>query len=250
MEIKKYYDEILNSLKDLYQSQELKVSPDAPDIYMNQNYAVKIAYNAERKLFELMVAKIEEGQEVKFDTVSSWLFDENHTSRDAKSIAIDFEDTLKSIFGIKKNKVTTKDVSLPTKSAGDYPNIDAFTGKFLKLFPEYKDTYKEHVSKYGEFLYVDFYKNTAVVKLKELIENKNKSKLTKMIELLNEFYVEGDSKVSNLIVVVIIGGAFGKNMEMFESVKDFFSEHTHLNTASRAMIQHISKNKKLQDMLK
>ncbi|HHW46671.1 MAG TPA: hypothetical protein GXX17_07210 [Clostridiales bacterium] len=250
MDINKYYDEILMALKEFYESQDLKPSADAPEIYMNQKHAVKIAYNYDKKLFELKVAEIKEGQAVEFNTVASWLFDENHTSRDVKAVAIDFEDTLKSIFGIKTSKVNTKDVSLPTKADSDTPNIDAFTGKFLKLFPEYKDTYREHVSKYGEFLYVDFFKNTAAVKLRELIENKDKSKLIKMIDLLNEFYTEGDSKVSHMIVVVIIGGAFGSDMAKFESVKEYFNEYTHLNSASRAMIQYIAKNKKLQKMLK
>ena len=250
MNINKYCDEILAFLKDFYESQELKPSADAPDIYMNQKHAVKITYNYDKKLFELKVAEIKEGQPVQFETVASWLFDENHTSRDAKAIAIDFEDTLKTIFGIKKSRVSAKDVALPTKADSDTPNIDAFIGKFLKLFPEYKDTYREHVLKYGEFLYVDFFKKTAAVKLRELIKNKEKNKLAKMINLLNEFYTQGDSKVANVIVVVIIGGAFGSDMQMFESVKEYFSEHTHLNTASRSMIQYISKNKKLQKILK
>ena len=114
-------------------------------------------------------------------------------------MAEDFADSLREIFGMKKQVSNLKDVALPSKAAsrGPTPNVEALAQRFLAIFPQYKDAYREHMAKYGEFLYQDFFARTAAVKLKELCADPkaNKKQLEKFFDLLNEMYAEGDANV-------------------------------------------------------
>lgn len=249
----KAYETIVAGLEPVFEDQKLHASPDAPGVYLNDKKAVKVDYDEQRKLFRLSAANIEEGKEVQFKELSAWLFDETHNLRDAKAVSEDFADSLRDLFGMKKPSAENfKDVALPSKSAsGATPNVEALAQRFLAIFPQYKDVYREHMAKYGEFLYQNFFAQTAAVKLKELVVDPkaNKKQLGKYFTMLNEMYAEGDANVASTVTYTILGNAFGDDLETFDSLKDFMEDCPYLRQNGRAMLQCIKGKKKLREGL-
>lgn len=250
-----YYNEIIGALSGLFAEQGFKESPDAPGIYLNDSKAVKVEYSEERQMFLLHIADIVEGEGVDFKEVSGWLFDQSHSSRDAAVIAEDFAGAIKSSLGIVTEKTAIKQqkVAMPTKNAaGTTPGVEAFAKRFLDMYPEYKGYYKESMAKYGEFLYEDFFRNTAAVQLRKMTsgEDFNKKHLVKLFTMLNDFYAEGDSNVSNVIMFTIIGGAFGGDVAKFDSFAEYYAECPYIKQNGRVMVSVISKNKKYKEALK
>lgn len=239
---------IMDTMLPLFGEQDMKESKDAPGVYLNDKKAVKVEYDESRSMVFMYAADIAEGEAVDFREISGWLFDESHGERDAKVIGDDFDESLREELGIKKTALgSRKDIALPSKNvAGETPNVEALAQRFLAIFPQYKDVYKEHIAQYREFLYEDFFSKTAAVQLKELIADPgpNKKKLIKLFELLNEMYAEGDANVSSTVTYTILGGAFGGNIELFDSVKEYMEECTYVRQNGRAMIGYIKSKKK------
>ncbi len=247
----KAYETILAGLEPVFEAQKLRESPDAPGVYLNDKKAVRVEYDEPRKLFKLSAADVTEGEAVQFKELAAWLFDETHTPRDAAAVSEDFGESLRELFGMKKQTGgnALRDVALPSKAAsGATPNVEALAQRFLAIFPQYKDTYREHMAKYGEFLYQDFFAQTAAVKLRELAADPKASKkqLGKFFSMLNEMYAEGDANVSSTVTYTILGNAFGGNLERFDELKDYMEDCPYLRQNGRAMLQCIKGSKKLQ----
>lgn len=249
----KAYETIIAGLEPVFAAQNLQASPDAPGVFLNDKKAVKVDYDEQKQLFKLFAADIAEGEEVQFKELSAWLFDDTHTLRDAAAVAEDFEESLRDLFSMKKQSAANiKDVALPSKAAsGATPNVEALAQRFLAIFPQYKDEYREHMAKYGEFLYQDFFASTAAVRLRQMAEDPkaNKKLLGKLFTMLNEMYAEGDANVSSTVSYTILGNAFGGDLDKFDSLKDFMADCPYVRQNGRVMIQLIKGNKKLQDGL-
>ncbi len=236
---------ILKELEPVFTAQKLIRQSGDDVVYTNKTHAVKIWYNEDRKLFMLDVAALDGSDSVDFVNKSMYLFDENHNDRDAKAIGGDFVDTLNRVFGVVRTR--TSSVDLPSKAApGATPGEDAFCNRFLTLYPQYKDKYKEDVEKYGDFLYERFFSETAAVKLKELMEANEKKSINKMLEMLDEFYVDANYDVQSTISYTIIGGAFRDEAELFERFCSYAVKSApHLIIPAKSMMEFvIAKEKK------
>ncbi len=206
---------ILKQLEPVFTAQKLVRQGGEDVVYTNKTHAVKIWYDDERKLFMLDMAELNGAESIEFENKSMYLFDDGYNEKDAKSVGGDFADTLNKAFGVTRTR--TSSVDLPTKAApGATPGEDAFCNRFLTLYPQYKDKYKDDVEKYGDFLYEKFFAETAAVKLKELVAANEKKPIIKMLEMLDEFYVDGNFDVQSTISYTIIGGAFRGEKELFE----------------------------------
>lgn len=236
-------DIIIKELSGIFQSQGMTRQSSDEQIYSNDKYAVKVWYDEDRKMFNLYMAEVQEGKGVNFATVSSWLFDENHNERDAAGVAGDFADTLNTKLGIKRvMSVSAREVKLPSKAVGDTtPGVEAFANRFLTLFPQYKDEYKEHIARYGDFMYVDFFGKTAAVKLRELADDGSKKPLEKMMMMLDSFYVDADYTVQSIITYVVIGGAFADAPELFEKALEICPDAKHIATPGKTMLDTVIK---------
>lgn len=236
-------DIIIKELSGIFQSQGMTRQSEDEQIYSNDKFAVKVWYDEEKKMFCLDMATLEEGQGVNFATVSSWLFDEHHNERDAAGVAGDFADTLNTKLGIKRvMSVSAREVKLPSKASGDTtPGVEAFANRFLTLFPQYKDEYKNHIARYGDFMYVDFFGKTAAVKLRELADDGTKKPLEKMMMMLDNYYVDGDYTVQSIITYVIIGGAFADKPELFDKALEICADATHIAQPGKIMLSTVIK---------
>jgi len=244
----KYYDKLIELMTPFFSEVGLTAAEDG--IFLKDGFAAKIDYNEELSVIELKGAKPEEGAQLEFITLSQYLFDDSHTERDLKSVAIDFEETLRIELGIKKIVKSAPKIAMPTKAAaGETPTIEAFTKVFLDICPGARDAYKEMMTDIGSFLYVDFYKKHGVERMLELAKGgKDTEKaLGKFLSFLNKYYVEGDKSVIATITTVIFGGAFYNEVELYKTVVEpNLAEYSYLSKAATASVEYASKNKKLQ----
>lgn len=217
--------------------------------FVKENVAFRVAYNSGNKTFNLILEETE-GEEKAESVISTWLFDEDHRRKDAEVIGEDFSDCIRAKLGIAKevNVADAGDIALPTARAAKdaAPNIEQFTQRFLAVYPQYKDAYKENVAQYGAFMPIEFYRVNGVEKMKELASEGNKKHITKMLDMLNEFYCQGDRQVGDTIMAIFFGGAFGDDKALYDSIAEYIAEYPYLKSASAEVVKVASKNKKFR----
>ncbi len=253
----KYIKEVTSAMHEFMTGHGFTADHDS-STFKNDSKLYKVSYDEQKKTFSVSVASvIIDGDEGESKTISSWYFDEaNHGSKDTKYIAEDFIGAVAKDNGIKivaSFDNSYKEIELPKKAEeGAEPNIEAFTQKFLAVFPQYKDNYKETIAKYGSFLYVEFYKTYGIQKMRELMadESKNKKQLQKYFKMLGEMHYEGDGTVGDVICTVILAGSFYDDVAAFNAAADkYLEEFPFLKTAARAAVMQFKGNKKLRAAL-
>jgi len=217
-------------------------------VYSNSEYAFKVEHDSDAKLLKLLVATVENNEIKDFSEASAFLFEDEENVKDARSAGLDFLDTAKIKFGIKAGRYQGANIALP-KSTSQTPDVEALTAKILNIYPEFKDTYKEHVSTYGAFLYIDFYKTYIAPKVKEVIDGGNKKQITKLMGVLSEMFNEGDKMVGDVIVGVILTGAADFDKQREEIIISYLQEHKYLKTATQSFFALAHKDKKIKQML-
>lgn len=252
----KYIREVTSAMHEFMTGHGFTADHDN-SLFKNDSKVYKIAYDEQKKTFSIAVASIVDNEEGESKNLSSWYFDEeNHGANDVKCVADDFVNVVAKDNGIKlvaSFDNSYKEIELPKKAEeGAEPNIEAFTQKFLAVFPQYKDNYKEMLAKYGSFLYVEFYKNYGIQKMRELMadEGKNKKQLQKYFKMLGEMHYEGDSNVGDVICTVIIAGSFYDDVAAFNAAADkYLEDFPFLKSAARAAVMQFKGNKKLRNAL-
>ena len=222
--------------------------------YRGESKNYRVSYNEAKKLFSVEVSNVDADT---YTILSTWYFDENdHGAKDTVCIGEDFLEAIAKDAGIKVVKTAdgkTLDIAMPEKAAlGTEPGIEAFTQKFLAMFPQYKDAYKESVVKYGDFLFVDFYKKYGIEKMKELMADEvaNKKQLTKYWTMLGDMHYEGELIVADLICSVILAGTFGNDPQKYDSAAEkYLVNHPFLKAAGKASVYDYKHNKKLRKLI-
>lgn len=254
----KYIKELNSAVHDFFNSNGFSSEGQDTGFYKSEDKIYKISYENDAKLFMLSSASIvTDDTDANYSTLSTWYFDEaNHGAKDIQCIADDFIGTVAKKEGIRiaTGSVTdTSSIALPEKSKdGDEPGIEAFAGKFLALFPQYKDAYKEMIATYGDFLYVEFFKKYAVEKMCELKadEAKNKKQLKKYFDMLGAMHYDGEAIVGDVICTVILAGAFkGNTAEYLELANTYLADWQFLKTAGLAAVNNYKSDKKLRELL-
>lgn len=220
------------------------------DAFQNDRFAFRISHDSDKKMLFLDVAEVSEAGEVgEYSNASSWLFEEENL-RDAESAGLDFLDSLKGRMGIRGVRTSRSgEVAMPRREAGATPNIEALCVKTLAIFPQFKETYKEHVAHYGSLLYIEFFKSTLMVRLGELLDENNKKSLKKVFAMLCELYTEGDRAVQNVIVGIVLGGAVRGNEKRYQIALEYLEENEYLKSAFVNIVARIGKDKRFAEML-
>ncbi len=253
-----YLKEVNNVISNFMKENGFNSNEQNLGTYINDVKSYKIDYNDSKKLFSISVSPVDsEGNADNYSVISTWYFDEeSHGAKDTTVIGEDFLETIAKDAGIKVIKTAegnTKEVALPEKAAvGTEPTVEALAQKFLALFPQYKDAYKNMVAKYGEFLYVEFFKRYGIEKMKELYENEsaNKRQIVKYWNMLGDMHYEGTTMVGDIICTVIIAGSFGNTPEKFDEASEkYLANYPFLKTAGAAAVKNYKNNKKLRKAL-
>ena len=223
---------------------------EADGIYKNETKVVAVEYSDERQMYVLKTADIAEDGSYELTETSSWLFDDSQNAKDAEAVGMDFSSTLKDQLGIKHTRSSSfaNAIDLPSASKDGTYNITAFTKKVLDVFPALKDDYKEHVSVYGNFLYLNFFGEKLVPQIKTILLENNKKSVKKVFDVLQTAYVQGDRDTVNTVVAILAAACVNDETAKANAIAAL-GENKHFIDSLTEFIPVISSNKKLSAAL-
>ncbi len=237
----KFFDVIFNEMEPFLTEKNF-IKKD--DCFVNEEKSIKVAYDDNRKMFTLSVAEIEQGELSDYREINAWLFDQNYNEKDAVSVGMDFTISLRKEFGVKANRAVNSLIDLPSASKNGAVNVTSFAKKLLDVFPALKDEYKNHISVYGNFLYLSFYGEHLRPRLIRLFEEGTKKQIKKLIDVIDDAFTKGDKDTVNTAVVLLVSAAY-KNEKITETIKTALADNTNLLGAFTSMLPEFSNNKKL-----
>ncbi len=237
----KYFEVILKELSPFFSEHNIEAKDG---YYANQNKAIKIDYADDRKMFTLSVADIEDGIIDDYREINAWLFDESYSEKDAVSVGLDFIISLRKEFGIKSGRTLNNIVDLPTATKGGSTNVTAFSKKILDVFPALKDEYKNHVSLYGNFLYLTFYGEHLRPRLIRLFEEGTNKQIKKFYDIIDVAFRKGDRDTVNTAIIILVAAAY-KNQKVTDRIKEMLIEDKNFLSAFESMIPFFASNIKL-----
>ena len=243
-------EKILEQLSGIIETADFKANEDKTE-YKNEKIAFKISHDEEKKLLLLDVAEVNENGEVgEYSNASSWLFENTEELRDAESAGMDFFDTLKNKIGMKNTRINRNgEIAMPSKEkSGNSYNVEAFCAKMLAVYPNLKDEYKNHITTYGSFLYVDFFKTNIVPQIEKLLDENNKKNLKKVFSVLDDIYINGDRTVQNVVVGIVLCGAVKDNKSRYDVTAEATAEYKFLKVAFVNIMNRYKSNKAFKAM--
>lgn len=215
----------------------------AENEYESEKCKVKVEYSDERQMYTL--SKAEEGGEYK--ELSAWLFDDSQLERDAASVGIDFTETLSESLGVKKNTRAAAVVDMPTANK-DGADIATFAKRVLDVYPQFKEHYREHIGKYGNFLYLNFFGETLVPELRATLESGDKKAIKKIFTVFESTYITGDKDTVNAMLASI-AAAVCNNEKAQKNLAVTLENNDHMLKSVMALSERIKTNKKLTEAL-
>lgn len=242
----RYYDNVINEMKPFLDENNFVLQQDGS--FLNDSRKVAVNYNDAKQSYTLSVAQVEDGQIGEEKEINSWLFDDSQTAKDASSVGIDFTSSLRKDMGIKLKRSATAEVELPSFSKGGSLTITGFAKKMLDFFPALKDEYKAHVAKYGNFLYLNFFGEHLVPKIKAMMDSDNKKQIKKFFSLLDDIYVKGDKNTVNTVVALLCAAAY-KDEKTKSVIAEMLTEDKHFLASFENFLPVFGKNKKILSAL-
>ncbi len=242
----RFLGDVLNEMQPFFDEQGFKSLADGT--FKSETKAVKVEYSEDRQMFLLLKADITEEGEGEFCEVNAWLFDDSQNAKDAQAVGIDFTETLRKDLGIRHTRSANFAVELPASSKDGVMSVAGFTKKVLDIYPQFKDEYKAHVSKYGNFLYLEFFSYTLIPQIKLTLKEGNKKAVKKLYELLENAYLIGDRETVNTVVAVVSAAAC-ESEEIKTAAIAMLEGDSHLQKGVIEFIPVIDKSKKLRASL-
>ncbi|MBO7520453.1 MAG: hypothetical protein J6T73_06715, partial [Clostridia bacterium] len=92
----RYIGKVLEEMQPLFDEQGFKAVKNGE--YKREDRSVLVEYDDARQMYVLKTAEADG----EYTEISSWLFDDSQTERDAGSVGIDFTETLRERLGVKK----------------------------------------------------------------------------------------------------------------------------------------------------
>ena len=169
---------------------------------------------AKIELFEekisLFCSAAESGSAVDedFKKVTTTLFDlETVDERDIRYAVNEINDCINDTYGKKeKAKKLPQPVSKSAAKSGSvYYDLVTLGSRFVQIYPELKDAYKENFQTYSEFLGEDFFVNHANKYIMDTIRSNDTQTMKKLFKILSDIYENGSNDVQDLVVVTILG---------------------------------------------
>ena len=237
----RYIDKVIGEMSPFLEEHGFKKTGDA--VFESDSFSVQVSYDEARQMYVLKKADI--GGE--YAELSSWLFDDSQTERDAAAVGIDFTETLSGALGIKRATRSAAQVDLPTgqKNGGD---IGTFAKKMLDVYPQLKDPYRAHVQKYGNFLYLNFFGESLVPLVRSALHSGDKHAIKKVLSVFEGTYITGDKDTVNAMLAVIAAAVCDDDAAK-ANLEDALSENKHMLQAVTALAPKIKKNRKLREAL-
>lgn len=221
------YIRIVDTMADFFRTNALNsVEFDDGKVFANSSKAFRVSYNEQKKLVTLSVADVLENGLSQFSVLSSWIFDENSNEKDVRSISNDFEESIMSALGQKKTVDRRVDMPQANKDGDRTP--EALAQKLLAVFPPLKNDYAEHIEKYNEFYYDEFFTEKVVPEICKFLDTSDKKKISKLVTMLDEMYVDGTPDTSATVAYTILGGVGAIDKKYQDILAPFIDECKYL----------------------
>ncbi len=218
------------------------------DDFASETAKISVKYDDEKQTYSLYYAsKNEDGEFGELEVINSWLFDDTQTAKDAEAVGMDFLNSLRKSLGIKKSRANNI-IDLPTASKNGGIDIQGFTKKMLDVFPNLKEDYKEHISVYGNFLYLNFFGEKLVPLLTEAFVKANKKSVKKLYDVFEDVYVKGDKDTVNVMIAVLSASGY-KNDAATATIRKMLADNNHFLQAFDNFSGVLAGSKKLLNAL-
>ena len=238
----RYYDKVIGEMQSFLDEHGFK---PVDDCFENENKKIAVKYNEEKQTYSLFVAtKDDEGNFGEMSIINSWLFDDSQNAKDAASVGIDFTVSLRKELGIKLKRINDGNVELPTATKSGNMTVTGFTKKMLDVFPILKDEYKNHITVYGNFLYLNFFGEHLVPQYKSLFNNGTKKQIKKLYDVLEDAYVKGDKDTVNVMVALLTAAAYNDEKSN-TAIVEMLSDNQHFLQSYQNFLPILPKSKKL-----
>ncbi len=242
----RYFENVINEMQPFLDEHGFKSAEDG--IFSNETKYFKVAYNEARQTYTLSVADITEDGISEYIEINAWLFDDSQNAKDAASVGIDFVNSIRKEIGVKNKRAVNSVVELPSASKSGAMTVTGFTKKMLDIFPVLKEDYKEHVTIYGDFLYMNFFGEKLVPLMNELFVTGTKKQIKKLYDVFEVAYVKGDKDTVNIMVALLCAASYN-NEKATVSIRTMLEENNHFLTSYNNFIPVFTKNKKLLSAL-
>ncbi len=235
------YNLIIDTISTILEAKKYHaVDEEQGSYFTDGTAAVRVRYDQEQQQFYLEQTTMDgEAPQQDWKILSGWLFAKDENVKQAKSIANDFEDTLREFLGVKPATAkTTTAASLPQKAnPGDEPSPTTLAGRFLTVFPQFKENYNNYLTENGGFLYVHFFEEIAAPHLGALLDKNDRKRLEKFFDMLNHTYCNGDKDARSVVSIVILNGALRDNADRMATAEQYMEEYPHLKLAAQFAVK-------------
>ena len=214
---------------------------DAP-VFRREDNSAYLAYSGEKGILRILFsenkirlltadkdAKSEDDSEYSLLASFLLVLDE-YDLRDVKSVANEIIENLEESFTpkqIAKRQQNIKAQATVSRAAVKSGNLlydpATLAIRLATLYPSLKDSYKQHMEEYDEFLCEDFFMNVVNPFVYETIRENNPMKMKKLFTILNEIYEDGSNEVQDVIVVTMLA-SFDYQGEMLQNVLKYVSD--------------------------
>lgn len=207
----KAFDLIVEKLTPALLAQEFSAPEDyevengKAKVFTAGDLAYGVFYDAKTKRFDLKSATLQEGKDIQWKSLSTWMFEpEGEDISDAESIANDFLETVegpKRIEMVRQNK--------KKRNKKDDGTLDAdpqfLFNRLMAVFPELREEMAQERVRYGRIRYFTFAKENIAPKAEALAKSQPESDaVTKMCTILNDVYGNGDMDARSVITAAIL----------------------------------------------
>jgi hypothetical protein len=223
--------------------------------FESETGGVLIYYDDSRKVFTLEIAHSDGIGELSYSVAAEWLFDtEKNDERDAKSIANDFDDTLRAHFLKASGALLLDEVKVPrgitkadAKAGAVYDPVTMAT-RYADIFPEFKENIKINLATYGQFLPEDFFETYVSAHAAGIIL-KGGNEAKKVVNTFNEMFEDGSTAVQGIIAVTILGIPAAQNGQLLSSLEKLASPELFKAVQSVSHFMSTSMGKRLSKKL-
>ena len=243
----RYYENVIGEMQSFLDEHNFKSEENGT--FSNGAKRFLVSYIEEKQSYTLSVADIdEEGNASDYKEINAWLFDDSQNAKDAAAVGIDFVNSMRKEIGVKIKRAVNNAVELPSASKSGAMTVTGFTKKMLDVFPVLKDDYKEHVSAFGDFLYMNFFGEKLVPQIKSVLRENNKKSVKKLFDVFENGYLQGDRDTVNVIVAVIAAACANDDTVKANAIAAL-GDNKHFIDSLTQFIPVVASNKKLSAAL-
>ena len=134
------------------------------------------------------------------------------------------------------------------EASKDGADIQSFAKKVLDVYPQFKETYRAHIEKYGDFLYLTFFGETLVPQLHSVLYSGDRRAVKKIFTVFENTYIVGNKDTVNAMLACIAAAVCDDNTA-YGNLAAALEGNSHMLRSVTELIPRVKSNKKLSATL-